>query len=139
MAKQAKQLGLNVVMGAPNVMLGYSHSNNVSARDAIREGLVDILCSDYYPPSLLQAVFFLHDQGMELPTTVKMVSLNPPKALGLHRYTGSIAVGKAADLLIVSREQRIPTVKKTFVNGHLVCRLDYRQQPGAAISSSINI
>ncbi|GMA60432.1 hypothetical protein [Alicyclobacillus fastidiosus] len=57
-AIEAKQRGLAVVMGAPNVVLGKSHSNNVSAFEAISYGAVDILCSDYYPPSMLQAVFF---------------------------------------------------------------------------------
>lgn len=85
---------------------------------------------------MLQAVFFLHDQGMDLPSAVNMVSLNPALALGLHRHTGSIEVGKAADLLIVSREQNTPTVEKTFVHGHLVCQLDYLQNaPDAAVTN----
>lgn len=125
-AAEAKRRGFHVVMGAPNVMLGRSHSNNLSAREAIDAGLVDMLCSDYYPPAMLQAVFSLHRQGMGLPEAVNMVSLGPAKALGIDRHYGSIAPGKAADLLLVRTEEGRPVIETVLVGGHPVCRMAYR-------------
>jgi len=58
-ARGAKERGMFTVAGAPNVLLGGSHSGNLSAKEAIKEGCIDILCSDYYPASLLHAVFLL--------------------------------------------------------------------------------
>src|SRR5262249_45004753 len=48
-ARQAHELGLAVCMGAPNVVRGKSSGGNLSAHEAIRAGVVDVLCSDYYP------------------------------------------------------------------------------------------
>ena len=44
-------------MGAPNIVRGGSHSGNVAAWQLASHGLLDILSSDYYPASLLDAVF----------------------------------------------------------------------------------
>ncbi|MCI1881893.1 MAG: alpha-D-ribose 1-methylphosphonate 5-triphosphate diphosphatase [Sporolactobacillus sp.] len=126
-ARYAHQLGMRVVMGAPNLLLGKSQSNNLSAHEALEEGLVDAFCSDYYPASLLHAVFKLHtDFGLDLPAAVNMVTLNPAKALGLDRLIGSIEIGKKADLLIVGVSPAgRPLLQRVFVDGMEVCRMNY--------------
>ncbi|RCW51729.1 phosphonate metabolism protein PhnM [Paenibacillus prosopidis] len=124
-AVEAKRRGLYVVMGAPNVMLGRSHSNNLSAQEAVKAGVVDILCSDYYPPAMLRAVFLLHKQGLGLVEAVNMVSLNPAKALNIDHRTGSIEIGKEADLLIVKEHNHCPIIEKVLVHGQVVCQMDY--------------
>src|SRR5690606_22991280 len=58
-AAAAHDAGLAVLMGAPNVVRGKSHSGNISASDLVAAGLLDILSSDYVPFALLQAVFIL--------------------------------------------------------------------------------
>ncbi|MFE5323111.1 phosphonate metabolism protein PhnM [Paenibacillus sp. NPDC056579] len=132
-AKEAKQRGLHVVMGAPNVMLGRSHSNNLSALDAIKEGVVDILCSDYYPPAMIQAAFLLHNQGYELSYAMNMISLNPAKALGLDKRLGSLEEGKAADVLLTRIHNGRPVIEKVWVEGQTVCQMDYRMNAAAAV------
>lgn len=134
-AKEAKRCGLHVVMGAPNVMLGRSHSNNLSALDAIQEGVVDILCSDYYPPSLLQAVFLLNRQGYDLSYAMNLVSLNPAKALGLDNRLGSLEAGKTADVLLARAQNDRPVIEKVLVEGQTVCQMDYRMKTTAAARS----
>lgn len=53
-AKAAKARGMAVVMGAPNAYRGISTGEgNLSARDAIRAGVVDILAADYFPAALI--------------------------------------------------------------------------------------
>src|SRR5690606_113255 len=48
-AAAAHDAGLAILMGAPNVVRGGSHSGNISAIDLVAGGLLDILSSDYVP------------------------------------------------------------------------------------------
>jgi len=123
----AKRRGMAVVMGAPNVMLGRSHSNNLSAREAIRAGVVDILCSDYYPPAMLQSVFLLHREGLPLHLAVRMVTKNTASVLGLSGEFGSIEPGKAADLIMVGMHGDRPVVERVWVGGRTVCLMAYKE------------
>lgn len=127
-ARGAKERGMYTVAGAPNVLMGYSHSGNLSATEGILDGSIDILCSDYYPASLNHAVFKLHrEQGLDLSQCINLVSLNPAKALGLGEDYGSIEEGKIGDLLLIDVIHGRPYVKKVFINGSLVSQLNYRR------------
>ena len=99
-AKASHELGLKVLMGAPNIVRGGSHSGNIAAAELARHGVLDILSSDYYPASLLQAAFLLaaQDNGYDLPRAIATVSRLPAHAAGLHDR-GEIRVGLRADLL----------------------------------------
>lgn len=100
-ARAARAAGQLVVMGAPNIVRGGSHSGNVAAADLLRLGLLDILSSDYVPASPIQAVFLLVGRGdITLPQGAALVSANPARAIGLDDR-GVIAEGKRADLLRV--------------------------------------
>ena len=101
-ARAARARGMHTIAGAPNVMLGHSHSGNLSAREAVQAGAIDVLCSDYYPAALLDAVFTLRDQcGLDIAKAFALVTINPAKAAGIADEVGSIAVGKRADVLLV--------------------------------------
>ena len=89
-AAAAVKSGMHVAVGAPNVLRGKSTSNNLSALDAITSNTADILCSDYYSPALLHAVFRLFREGrLSLPEAARMASANPARAAGLHAELGS--------------------------------------------------
>ena len=120
-ANRSRELGMTVCMGAPNLVLGGSTSGNLSSIQAVTAGLVDVLCSDYSPASMLYSPFILWRQGiMALPDAVKMVTLNPAKAVGMDNMIGSIEVGKRADILVVTEHVGIPVVKRTIVNGKVI-------------------
>ncbi|TBV80124.1 MAG: hypothetical protein EYX74_06250 [Desulfobulbaceae bacterium] len=118
---------LHVAVGAPNAVRGSSHENNLRAIDAIQDGVADILCSDYYPPSMSAAVFKLMEDGIELPRAVRMVSLNPAQALGLSQQ-GSIEIGKQADLVLIELHQGYSFVRKTLLGGKVVYQSEYQQK-----------
>jgi alpha-D-ribose 1-methylphosphonate 5-triphosphate diphosphatase len=100
-AATAHRLGLRTVMGGPNVVRGGSHSGNVAAADLARQGLLDILSSDYVPGSLLSAAFALHHQhGLALPRAAAMVSRQPAEAIGLSDR-GRLLPGMRGDLVQV--------------------------------------
>jgi len=82
-AKEASALGMNVLMGAPNVLRGKSLTENLSGREAIEAGFCNLMGSDYAPMSMLHAVFSLH-RSMHVPLheAVNMVTRNPARAIG---------------------------------------------------------
>ncbi|TPK13327.1 alpha-D-ribose 1-methylphosphonate 5-triphosphate diphosphatase [Mesorhizobium sp. B2-5-7] len=120
-ARASKAAGLGVLMGAPNVMRGASHSGNVSARTLASDGLLDILSSDYIPFSLIQSAFFLGDmvEGISLPQAVAMVSKNPAQAVGLDDR-GVIEQGRRADLVRVRVDDHVPVVRTVWRQGRRV-------------------
>jgi alpha-D-ribose 1-methylphosphonate 5-triphosphate diphosphatase len=120
-AAASKQAGLAVLMGAPNVVRGGSHSGNVSARELVEHGHLDILSSDYIPFSLIQSTFFLSDvvEGITLPDAVRLVTKNPAEAVGFDDR-GVIEVGKRADLVRVRVDEHIPVVRTVWREGRRV-------------------
>lgn len=120
-AAAARRHGLQVLMGAPNLVLGGSHSGNVSAASLAAEGLLDILSSDYVPCSLLQAAFLLPQvvPGLTLPAAVRTVSLNPARAAGLADR-GELAPGQRADLVRVQIAGGQPVVRGVWREGRRV-------------------
>jgi alpha-D-ribose 1-methylphosphonate 5-triphosphate diphosphatase len=120
-ARASHDAGLSVLMGAPNVVRGGSHSGNVSAQALVEDNTLDILSSDYIPFSLMQAVFQLSsgDNAISLPKAVGYVSRSPAKAAGLTDR-GEIAPGKRADLVRVEMVEGHPVVRTVWSAGHRV-------------------
>ncbi len=116
-ARRARERGLKVVMGSPNVVRGGSHSGNVAALDLARDTLVDGLSSDYVPISLLHAAFLLHDElEMPLAAAVATVSINVADMLGFADR-GAIVPGRRADLARVRRVDGAPLVRTAWRAG----------------------
>ena len=127
-AKAAKSMGFHTVVGAPNILMGASHSGNMSAAEAICEGCADIICSDYYPPSMLHGVFsMVRNHGLSLPEMVNKATLNPARAVKIDQNYGSIEVGKAADLIIVEELDGYPVLTDALVDGQLAVHVAYRR------------
>lgn len=120
-ASLSHQLGLKVLMGAPNIVRGGSHSGNVAAADLAAQGVLDILSSDYYPASLLQAARRLADESpdYDLPRAVRSISLEPALAAGLHDR-GEIRAGLRADLVHVQSHAQQFVVQHVWRGGQRV-------------------
>ena len=113
--------GIDILMGAPNVVRGGSHSGNIAAVDLAREGLLDILSSDYVPSSLLMGALQLPKQvpAIDLAAAVRTVTKTPAEAVGLSDR-GEIAIGKRADLIRVHVARDIPVVRSAWREGERV-------------------
>lgn len=120
-ASAAHEAGLAILMGAPNVVRGKSHSGNISATDLVEAGLLDILSSDYVPFALLQAVFLLPQriEGLALSAALATVTANPARAAGLDDR-GEIVTGKRADLVRVAAQAPLPVVRGVWREGQRV-------------------
>ena len=120
-AKAAHSQGLQVLMGSPNLILGGSHSGNVSAMELIAAGLVDIISSDYVPQSLLQAMFTIaQQQAQPLYKVMRLFTINPAQAIGLAGDRGSLAIGKRADLVTLQHDGVAPRVTSVWRQGQRV-------------------
>lgn len=134
-ARRARELGLTVCMGAPNALRGASSGGNLSALEAIDCGFVDALCSDYYPPSMLQAAFKLaRDKVLELPVAVGLVTSGPAWAAGLPAG-GVVCDGAAGDLLVVDERLGLPNVSMTIVGGNVVFQARAAKGTGGMITA----
>jgi alpha-D-ribose 1-methylphosphonate 5-triphosphate diphosphatase len=119
-ARRAKELGLAVCVGAPNVVRGRSVNGNLSATAAVAFGLVDTLVSDYHPPSMLKAAFKLARDGvLPLHKAVDLISSGPARAAGLLDR-GEVRQGAVADLLVIGERLGLPNVTHTIVGGRIV-------------------
>lgn len=120
-AHAARERGMHVAVGAPNVLHGRSHNGNLSARDVIAAGAADVLCSDYHPAALLHAVFRLQTLGLRsVPAAVAMATQQPACATGLGDLAGAIAPGRWGDLLLVAEQGGRHAVATTVVGGEVV-------------------
>jgi len=117
-ARGLHRAGIDILMGAPNVVRGGSHSGNIAAVDLAREGLLDILSSDYIPSSLLMAALQLPREvsAIDLASAVRSVTKTPAEAVGLSDR-GEIAPGKRADLIRVHVARDIPVVRSVWREG----------------------
>ncbi len=120
-AEAARRSGMTILMGAPNLVLGGSHSGNVSAFELASAGLLDVLSSDYAPASALQGIFILRDgvPDMTLPRAVALATSNPARAVGLDDR-GEVAAGKRADFIRVREIDGVAVVRGTWRGG---CRV----------------
>lgn len=111
--------GIATIMGAPNIVRGGSHSGNVSAMALAKEGLLDILSSDYVPSGLLSAAIMLHAEWDDLPRAIATVTRNPAAAVGL-KDRGVIAQGLRADLMRFRLSKGDVIVQSVWVQGRQV-------------------
>jgi alpha-D-ribose 1-methylphosphonate 5-triphosphate diphosphatase len=121
-ARKARELGMWVTMGAPNYYRGGSHCGNLSCHEALAEGLVDILCSDYHFPSLLGCLVKLIQAGDPVSHAVNLMTLNPARSLGWGDRLGSIEEGKIADLVLFRPQTSYGFVTRVWIDGE--CHFD---------------
>ncbi len=112
-AKEAHHEGSAVIMGAPNLIRGGSHKENISALSLIEAGLCSALASDYHYPALRLAALQLAPK-MGLAAAWALISKHPAKILGLEDR-GTLAIGKRADFVIL--EARTGALRGTFAEG----------------------
>ena len=120
-AKASHEHGMSVLMGAPNIVRGKSHSGNIAARDLAERGVLDVLSSDYVPLSLLYAPFIIADEveSISLPKAIAMVTSTPARTVSLDDR-GRIATGLRADLVRVFRDEGVPVTRSVWREGRRV-------------------
>ena len=120
-AAEASRSGMKILMGAPNVVRGQSHSGNLAAKDLAHSGILNLLSSDYVPSSLMHAPFVLamEEEAMSLAEAVQLVTRNPAEAAGLNDR-GEIRQGLKADLIRVGYQDNVPFIRSVWRQGQRV-------------------
>ncbi len=118
-AQACRDHGIAVMMGAPNLIRGGSHSGNVAAKALAQSGLLDIISSDYVPSSLLSAGLMLGDLWGDMARGIATVTAAPAKAAGLTDR-GTLTVGTRADIIRVARIGTAGALRGTWVAGQRV-------------------
>lgn len=115
-ARHARTRGQLIVMGAPNVVLGGSHSGNVGAMELAEADCLDVLTSDYVPSSLLHGAVLVGRQLGDLGAGIRMVTSAPAELLGLADR-GRLEPGRRADIVQVRMVGDLPVVRGIWVAG----------------------
>ncbi|MCT2539693.1 alpha-D-ribose 1-methylphosphonate 5-triphosphate diphosphatase [Sedimentimonas flavescens] len=115
-AAACRMLGIAVMMGAPNLIRGGSHSGNVAAHELAERDLLDIVSSDYVPSALLSSALLLGDLWGDMARGIRTVTDAPARAVGLHDR-GRLEVGKRADLIRVKRVNGAGMLHGVWVKG----------------------
>ena len=117
-AATSHQHGLKVMMGAPNIVRGRSHSGNIAASTLADKGMLDILSSDYYPSSLLHAALNLthHHSNYSLPAAIRTISKAPAQSANFTDR-GEIKIGLRADLIEMQLINNHPVIQQVWRKG----------------------
>lgn len=115
-AKACHAYDIPVIMGAPNLIRGGSHSGNIAAHDLADAGYLDIMSSDYVPAALLLAAARLSEQWGNWAKGLATVTANPARAVGLEDR-GEIATGKRADLIRFAMRGGVPALRSVWSKG----------------------
>ncbi|SDK47000.1 alpha-D-ribose 1-methylphosphonate 5-triphosphate diphosphatase [Paracoccus chinensis] len=118
-AQSCRAHGIRVMMGAPNLIRGGSHSGNVAAEELARADLLDILSSDYVPSSLLSGALMLGDLWGDMARGIACVTAAPAAATGLDDR-GRLSLGARADVIRVARIGQAAAVRGVWVEGRRV-------------------
>jgi alpha-D-ribose 1-methylphosphonate 5-triphosphate diphosphatase len=123
--RAARGNGMEVFMGAPNLLRDGSSNGHIKASEVILSGDCDGLVSDYYPECLLQAPFVAHRRcGLPLKEALALVTGRPGRFLSRTQHFGRLAPGAPADILVVDPGDDWARVLQTWVSGRLVFRQD---------------
>ncbi len=115
-AQACREQGIAVMMGAPNLIRGGSHSGNVAAEELAKLDLLDIVSSDYVPSALLLSAFHLARLWDDLPRAVATVTRYPAKAARLDDR-GVLQVGMRGDVLRVRQTEAAPLLRGVWSQG----------------------
>ena len=118
-AAECNDAGMAVMMGAPNLMRGRSHSGNISADELVAPGYLQILSSDYVPSTLLRAVVKLARTLEDMSAAMATVTSEPARVTGLDDR-GRLAVGLRADMLRFGVEGAHPIIRGVWSAGRQV-------------------
>ena len=118
-AEACHRHGILVMMGAPNLIRGGSHSGNVAASKLAELGRLDVLSSDYVPSSLLSGALMLGDLWGDVARGIATVTAAPAGTVGLTDR-GRLQTGARADVIRVGRVGRAASVRGVWVQGQRV-------------------
>lgn len=118
-ARACHDHGIKVMMGAPNVVRGGSHSGNVAASELAELGHLDVMSSDYVPSALLLSAVMLGEMWGDMARGMKTVTLAPAQAAGLEDR-GELRANARADVIRFRMRAGVPALNSVWARGSRV-------------------
>lgn len=126
---QLVEAGCPILFGPIAVAKGFGESILIDIASVVemdRRGLSCSIITDgpvYQPWSILSQAGEVVRHGAPQERVLRMLTINPAKAIGCDDRIGSIEAGKDADLILFNKEPLLDVdayVEKTWINGELV-------------------
>jgi alpha-D-ribose 1-methylphosphonate 5-triphosphate diphosphatase len=114
-AEAARDMGVAVIGGAPNIVRGGSHSGNVAVMEIVRAGALDTIASDYVPAAMIEAAYACAEV-MGLPAAIATITANPARMCRMADR-GRIAPGLRADIVQLRHHVGLPFVRRVWRGG----------------------
>jgi alpha-D-ribose 1-methylphosphonate 5-triphosphate diphosphatase len=118
-ARSCHDHDIKVMMGAPNIIRGGSHSGNVAAQELAELGHLDIMSSDYVPAALLLSAARLGELWGDMARGIRTVTLAPARAAELEDR-GALRTGARADLIRFRMRASVPALTAVWSRGRRV-------------------
>jgi len=118
-ARACRAHGIAVMMGAPNLVRGGSHSGNVAAAELAENDLLDIVSSDYVPSALLYAAVRLGQIWGDMARGLSTVTQAPARAVQMEDR-GTLEPGRRADLIRFRLRGEVPALSGVWSRGRRV-------------------
>ncbi|MBT3141665.1 phosphonate metabolism protein PhnM [Phaeobacter gallaeciensis] len=115
-AQACHEHGIQIMMGAPNLIRGGSHSGNVAARELAELDLLDIISSDYVPSALLLSAVKVGELWGDMARGIRTATLAPAQAVGLSDR-GELRIGARADVLRFRMRAGVPALRAVWSRG----------------------
>ncbi|MEP1354508.1 MAG: alpha-D-ribose 1-methylphosphonate 5-triphosphate diphosphatase [Tateyamaria sp.] len=115
-AQACRDHGIAIIMGAPNLVRGGSHSGNVAAKDLAERDLLDIVSSDYVPAALLMSAVQLGEIWGDMARGLATATANPAQSVGL-KDRGVLEIGKRADVVRFALDDHTPVARQVWSLG----------------------
>ena len=114
-ALAARALDVPVIVGAPNIVRGGSHSGNVSAMEIAKAGALDTIASDYVPAGMIEAAYACVP-AMGLPAAIASITANPARMCRMADR-GRLEPGLRADIVRLRHHAGLPFVRAVWRQG----------------------
>ncbi|WP_299651723.1 alpha-D-ribose 1-methylphosphonate 5-triphosphate diphosphatase [uncultured Tateyamaria sp.] len=118
-AEACRAAGIAIIMGAPNLVRGGSHSGNVAAQELADRSLLDIVSSDYVPAALLLSAVQLGEIWGDMARGIATVTDAPARSVGLSDR-GQIALRRRADLVRFAKHDGMAVARNVWSVGRQV-------------------
>ncbi|CCK81353.1 alpha-D-ribose 1-methylphosphonate 5-triphosphate diphosphatase [Desulfobacula toluolica] len=122
-ATLAYKSGMDIFMGAPNLIRNQSTNGNLKASDVLKHGFCTGLVSDYYPESLFQAAFIASNFTTSREKALQTVTSGPGSFLKPTKNVGVLEKGSDADIIIVNQDHSWAHITRSFVRGKSIFQI----------------
>jgi alpha-D-ribose 1-methylphosphonate 5-triphosphate diphosphatase len=122
----AKESGLKIFMGAPNLLRDLSTNGHIKSSETLVNKTCNGFVSDYYPECMIQTPFIAHRKHkLSIEEALRYATAGPGEYISVETKTGYLTPDSPADVVVIDTDERNwVSVAQTWVKGRCVYRSD---------------